>query len=175
VDSARGDVVSVVSAPFDLPAPPMVRDTVPAPPRDLVGRLLENPKPVVAVVALLVLLVLGLVVTRMLRSAPLRPRVSAPAAALALPGGSAELRLPDPAMAVEAALPVPEPVPQLAAGPDDGSAMLPVPAVAPAPPPRPALPPPPQIASTPERDQALSLIESRPDAAVRVIRNWLHN
>lgn len=175
VDSTRGDVVSVVSAPFDLPAPLMVRDAAPPPPGDLVSRLQENPKPVVAVVALLVLLVLGLVVTRTLRGTPKREvaRVAAPAAALALPSAA-----PDARPVTEPALEAPEMMPQLAAGPAEGGeerAQQAFPAVEAAPAKRPALPPPPPPASTPERDQALSLIESRPDAAVRVIRNWLHN
>jgi flagellar M-ring protein FliF len=32
------------------------------------------------------------------------------------------------------------------------------------------LPPPP---TTPEREQAIATVEQRPDAAVRVVRNWL--
>jgi flagellar M-ring protein FliF len=89
VDSTRGDVVSVVSAPFDMPAP-IVRDSVPAP-QDFVSQLQANPKPVVAVAALVVLLVFGLVVMRMLRG---RPALPAGTAAAAIAEGSAALALP---------------------------------------------------------------------------------
>jgi flagellar M-ring protein FliF len=89
VDSTRGDVVSVVSAPFDMPAP-IVRDSVPAP-QDFVSQLQANPKPVVAVAALVVLLVFGLVVMRMLRG---RPALPAATAAAAITEGSAALALP---------------------------------------------------------------------------------
>lgn len=89
VDSARGDVVSVVSAPFDMPAP-IVRDSVAAP-QDFVSQLQANPKPVVAVAALVVLLVFGLVVMRMLRG---RPALPAATAAAAITEGSAALALP---------------------------------------------------------------------------------
>ena len=205
VDTARGDVVSVVSAPFDMPAP-IVRDTVP-PPQDLVSQLQANPKPVVAVAALVVLLVFGLVVMRMLRG---RPALSASTAA-AITEGSAALALPpaptydafqlpaDPAAlpAVAGQMPAfPQPSamapPQLGAGTGGfpgfpGMEGAPAPewmdaaqqgagAAMPAPPPMPRQPLVlPPQASTPERDQAIATIEQRPDAAIRVIRSWLRS
>jgi flagellar M-ring protein FliF len=205
VDTARGDVVSVVSAPFDMPAP-IVRDTVP-PPQDLVSQLQANPKPVVAVAALVVLLVFGLVVMRMLRG---RPALSASTAA-AITEGSAALALPpaptydafqlpaDPAAlpAVAGQMPAfPQPSamapPQLSAGTGGfpgfpGMEGAPAPewmdaaqqgagAAMPAPPPMPRQPLVlPPQASTPERDQAIATIEQRPDAAIRVIRSWLRS
>ncbi|MEN9816873.1 MAG: flagellar M-ring protein [Gemmatimonadota bacterium] len=204
VDSTRGDVVSVVSAPFDMPAP-IVRDSVPAP-QDFVSQLQANPKPVVAVAALVVLLVFGLVVMRMLRG---RPAVSTAAAAIT--EGSAALALPpaptfdafqvpaDPAAlpAVAGQMPAfPQPSamapPQLGAGTGGfpgfpGMEGAPAPEwmdaaqqgaggamSAPPPMPRQPLVLPPQ-ASTPERDQAIATIEQRPDAAIRVIRSWLRS
>ena len=204
VDSTRGDVVSVVSAPFDMPAP-IVRDSVPAP-QDFVSQLQANPNPVVAVAALVVLLVFGLVVMRMLRG---RPAVSTAAAAIT--EGSAALALPpaptfdafqvpaDPAAlpAVAGQMPAfPQPSamapPQLGAGTGGfpgfpGMEGAPAPEwmdaaqqgaggamSAPPPMPRQPLVLPPQ-ASTPERDQAIATIEQRPDAAIRVIRSWLRS
>lgn len=199
VDSARGDLVSVVSAPFDMPPLPAARDSVAAP-QDLVGRLQANPKPVVAVVALLVLLVFGLVVTRMLRG---RPAAPARAAAAAIAEGSGTLALP-PAPSYESFQVPNDPAalgagnqmpafpqasamapPQLLAGTPGFPGMDGAPApewmdaaqgggAAAAPVPRAPLVLPPQT-STPERDQAIATIEQRPDAAIRVVRSWLRS
>ncbi len=145
VDSARGDGVSVISAPFDMPvvvsAPEI--DTLPTP--DMVTTVLTNPKPVIAVVALIVLLVLALVLVKALKPLPPppppAPAIAPPVSAAALGSGAPRQREPEPVAAVEERKLV-------------------------------VLPPP---ATTPEREQALATVEQRPDAAVRVTRSWLRN
>lgn len=82
VDSARGDGVSVVSAPFDMPVLAIDQAVDSLPTETMVTQVLSNPKPVVAVVALLVLLVLALVMVKALRPVP-PPPAAVPAAALA--------------------------------------------------------------------------------------------
>ncbi len=90
IDSTRGDMVSVVSAPFDMPAPIAARvDSVPTP--TTMTRVMSNPKPVVSIVAIVALLIFGLMVLRALRpkavpaepqqlsAAPALPELPAPA------------------------------------------------------------------------------------------------
>jgi len=152
VEDARGDGVSVVSAPFDLPrVPEPVVDSLPEP--TLVTKLLDNPKPVITVAALIALLVVVLVTLRALKPAPVPPPVVE--AAPALP----------------AAEPVPA-TPALAAGAptNDAFAEPALPAVDER---KPVVLPPP--ATTPEREQAIATVEQRPDAAVRVTRAWLRS
>ena len=153
VDSTRGDMISVVSAPFDIPAPIVQRDSV-LPPQDVVAKLQANPKPVVAIAALIVLLVIALVSV-----SALKPRKST-----AIAGAAPNLLLPAAGY------------PELPASSQMQSAMqglnqfeeeeLEEPK-------RPVrLPPPP---TTPEREQAMATVDQRPDAAVRVMRGWLRS
>jgi flagellar M-ring protein FliF len=157
VDEERGDGVSVVSAPFDMPVRmPAVVDTLPTP--TLVTRLMDNPKPIITIAALVVLLVLVLVLVKALKPppppAPVLPPVAdvpaiAPAAstaAVALTSGSANTVAADDVADADAQL-------------DDVKKPV-------------KLPPP---ATTPEREQAIATVEQRPDAAVRVTRAWLRS
>jgi flagellar M-ring protein FliF len=145
VDDARGDGVSVVSAPFDLPiVPAPVVDSVPAP--TMVTRLLENPKPVISIAALLALVAVVLITLRALK----QPPAARTAAALAAASGGGAIAAPS--------------LPALAAGASDpsgagGSAQPGV-----------VLPP---AFTTPEREQLIATIDQRLDAAVRVTRAWL--
>ena len=149
VDSTRGDMISVVSAPFDIPALPVVaRDTV-LPPQDIVAKLQANPKPVVAIAALVVLLVIALVSV-----SALKPKKSERMA-----GDQPNL------------LPPPNGYPELPASSAMQSAMQEYEEEAIELPKRPIRLPPP--ATTPEREQAIATVEQRPDAAVRVVRSWL--
>jgi flagellar M-ring protein FliF len=149
VDDARGDGVSVVSAPFDLPVvAATVADSLPEP--TLVTQVMNNPKPVITIAAILALLVVTLVMVRALRPAPAPPApapmlaAATPASAGALGSGSSA---PAPAAADEPeALEAPKKPVKL----------------------------PPQ-ATTPEREQAIATVEQRPDAAVRVTRAWLRS
>jgi flagellar M-ring protein FliF len=153
VDSARGDVVSVVSAPFDLPAV-ATRDTLPTP--TLAARLASNPKPIVAIAALVVVLVVALLALRALRPAP------APQAAVPLPAAQAAAALPAGTPAA-GALP--------AGAVPTGTAVAPA---TPAPDARAPIVLPP-AATRPELEQAIATVEQRPDAAVRVVRNWIRS
>ncbi len=144
IDSVRGDGVSVLSAPFDVPViEPVVMDSAPTP--TLVSRTLDNPKPVVAIASLIVLMVIALVSVRALRPAPAAATPAAfptaTPAQVALNSGLS--REPEPEQ--EALIAPRKPV---------------------------VLPPP---TTTPEREQALATVEQRPDAAVRVMRTWLRN
>jgi len=151
VDSARGDMISVVSAPFDIPAPPVVKqDSVVAP--DMIARLQTNPKPIVAIAALVVLLIIALVTL-----SALKPKKNAATAdaqrTLAPPGGYPEL----PASSqMQAAMQAAAELEQAQLQQDER---------------RPVILPPP--VTTPEREQAVATVEQRPDAALRVTRAWL--
>jgi flagellar M-ring protein FliF len=145
IDTARGDGLSVISAPFDMPViEQAVVDSVPTP--TMVTRVLDNPKPVIAIASLIVLLVIAMVSVRALKPAPVPAPVlmaAAPSNQQALSSG--QFREPEPEVDAELALAAKKPV---------------------------VLPPP---ATTPEREQAIATVEQRPDAAVRVTRTWLRN
>ncbi len=83
-DSARGDQVSVVSAPFFVPAPPVAKDTLPTP--TMVNRVLQNPKPVVAIAALVVVLVVAVLVLGALKQKKPKLDAATQAALNAAPG-----------------------------------------------------------------------------------------
>jgi flagellar M-ring protein FliF len=151
VDSARGDMISVLSAPFDVPAPLIVKkDSVPAP--DLIARLQTNPKPTVAIAALVVLLIIALVAL-----SALKPKKSAQTAAdngsRTLPPGNGYPELPASSQ-MQAAMNQAAEMEQLA-GEERRQVVLPPPV------------------TTQEREQAIATVDQRPDAAIRVTRSWL--
>ncbi len=151
VDSTRGDMISVVSAPFDMPAPIVERDTV-LPPQDIVAKLQANPKPVVAIAALVVLLVIALVSVSALK--PKKSQALAAGAPNLLPPNSGYPELPASSQMQQAMQGMNEYDQEELEEPK-----------------RPVrLPPPP---TTPEREQAMATVDQRPDAAVRVMRGWL--
>ncbi len=150
VDSARGDVVSVVSAPFDIPVPLVITpDSVVAP--DMITRLQTNPKPIVAIAALIVLLIIALVTL-----SALKPKKGAATAdgqrALAAPGYP---ELPASSQ-MQAALQAAADLEQSQLQQEERRPIV--------------LPPP---VTTPEREQAVATVDQRPDAALRVTRAWL--
>ena len=154
VDSLRGDMISVVSAPFDMPAPPVAKTPEPAPPQDLLGKIQQNPKPIVALAALVVLLILGLVTIVLLKpkKVVLPPLPEQP---VALPSATSYAELPastDMQLAMSA-----DPAFNQQAMLEEQRRNI-------------VLPPPP---TTPEREQAIATVEQRPEAAVRVVRSWL--
>jgi len=144
IDSVRGDGVSVLSAPFDVPQiAPVIVDSMPTP--TLVAKALDNPKPVVAIASLIVLMIIALVSVRALRPAPPAPApvalaASAPAQVALSSGMSRE----------------PEPERDALIAPRKPVVL-------------------PSLATTPEREQAMATVEQRPDAAVRVMRTWLRH
>lgn len=157
VEDARGDGVSVVSAPFDLPpVPTPVTDSVAEP--TLVTKVLDNPKPVITIAALIALLVVVLVTVRALKPAPAPAPVAT--AAPALPAGSTDAALGAPALAAG-------PANALAIDDADDATLVATDERKPV-----VLPPP---ATTPEREQAIATVDQRPDAAVRVTRAWLRS
>ena len=157
VDSTRGDLISVVSAPFDIPAPVVVKADTAAVVTGFVEKLQANPKPVVAIAALVVLLIIAV-----LTLLALRPKKKGQQDALPMPQGYPELP-PSSQMqqAMQAAI-------ESGMSSNDQAAyqnqlleeqrrhVV--------------LPPPP---TTPERDQAMATVDQRPDAALRVTRAWL--
>lgn len=159
VDSTRGDMISVVSAPFDMPVPVVARSDSADVPKDIIGKIQANPKPVVALAALVVLLIVALTAVFVLR-----PRksleIAAPAAPEALPGTPQYAELPASTQMQQAM----DDMQALAESADDDKPYLEEQRRAV------RLPPPP---TTPEREQAIATVEQRPDAAVRVVRNWL--
>ncbi len=158
VDSARGDMISVVSAPFDMPEAAAIADSVPTP--DLVTRLQANPKPIVAIASLLVLLVIAIVVL-----GALKPKKSAVAAgSKALPAGSNYPELPS-STSMQAALQAARDNARMQAELDQLQAQAAEEQR------RPVMLPP--VPTTAEREQAIATVDQRPDAALRVVRSWL--
>ncbi|MES2521532.1 MAG: flagellar basal-body MS-ring/collar protein FliF [Gemmatimonadota bacterium] len=156
VDSTRGDMISVVSAPFDMPVAQTVADTLPTP--DLMTRLQSNPKPIVAIAALVVLLIVAVVTM-----GALKPKKLAKGAATeALPGATGYAELPSSA-SMQQALQVARDNARMQAEIDEIQRQAEEQRVL-------TLPPPP---STPERDQAMATVDQRPEAALRVVRGWL--
>lgn len=160
VDSTRGDMISVVSAPFDMPVPVVSRSDSADVPKDIIGKIQANPKPVVALAALVVLLIVALTAVFVLRPKKSKA-IAAPAVPDALPGAPQYAELPASTQMQQAM----DDMQALAESADDDDepyleeqrrAVR--------------LPPPP---TTPEREQAIATVEQRPDAAVRVVRNWL--
>ena len=150
VDSTRGDVLSVVSAPFDMPAPLPKADTLPTP--DMLAKLQRNPKPIVAIAALVVLLIVAVVLVMALK--PKKPS-KAEQEQLALAAAAQYQMLP--ASTAPGASDNADPYAQQQLMDDRRPMMLPAPA------------------TTFEREQAMATVDQRPDAAVRVMRSWLRS
>ena len=158
VDSTRGDMISVVSAPFDIPMAPALPDSLPTP--DMMTRLQSNPKPLVAIASLIVLLVLAMVLV-----SALKPKKVAKAAEPdALPAGTPLQQLPA-SSEMQQALQQARENAQMQAELDELQAQAEERRVI-------LLPPTP---SSPERDQAIATVDQRPDAAVRVVKNWIRS
>jgi flagellar M-ring protein FliF len=161
VDSARGDMVSVVSAPFDMPKTVVARvDSTPAP-QDMLGRIQANPKPVVAIAAIAGLVLVALVMVLVLR--PKKGKQLAAANTATLPAGQQYAELPA-STQMQAAMQ------GLPSGMNTEAEMIDEHALIEEQRRAIRLPPPP---TTPEREQAIATVEQRPDAALRVTRNWL--
>jgi flagellar M-ring protein FliF len=161
-DSTRGDVISVVSAPFYMPPPPPKADSLPTP--TLVNKLLANPKPMISIAALLVVLIVSVLVLGALRTK--KPVLSAETqAAMARTAGYAEL--PAGAQMSDAMHQA------LSSGANSmsqeereaQSEFLPNGER------RPVVLPPPVMDEA--REQAMATVEQRPDAAIRVVKAWL--
>ena len=149
LDSTRGDMLSVVSAPFDIPAPIIARkDSVVAP--GMIERLQTNPKPVVAVAALVVLLVIAVLTLGALK--PKKGAQTQASGGRTLPAGSGYPELPASSQ-MHAAMQNAREMEQMQA--EDRRVILPPPA------------------TNAEREQAMATVDQRPDAATRVTRGWL--
>lgn len=157
IDSTRGDVISVISAPFDVAAPLPPADTLPTP--DMLTRLQQDPKPVVAIGAFLVLLIVAVITLGALR--PKKDKASATPALAAAPQYP---ELPASTVDLQAELERARQNAQMQAelerlqGQQEQER-------------RQILLPPPPVSA--EREQAIATVEQRPDAAVRVVRDWL--
>jgi flagellar M-ring protein FliF len=158
VDSLRGDMISVVSAPFDLPQPVVTTPYTAVAPQDMIAKIQANPKPVVALAALVVLLILGLAAVFILRpkkskalDAGQQPNALTPGTAYAeLPASSQMQTAMQDMQDMQEGYDEPEQI-------EERRAPL-------------KLPP---LPTTPEREQAIATVEQRPDAALRVTRQWL--
>ena len=152
LDSLRGDVISVVSAPFDVPIPLVATaDSLPVP-TDMLARIQANPKPVIALAALAVLLILALSMLVMLR--PGKRKTATPGTLL-----PAAVPSEDTTAAIEREATFPE-------SPTEADHQNRIEEQR-----RQIVLPPPR--TTPEREQAIATVEQRPEAAIRVVRAWL--
>ena len=151
VDSTRGDMISVVSAPFDMPAVVAVADSLPTP--DLIARLQANPKPVVAIASLVVLLLVAIVALIALK--PKKVQITTESA---LPPAPALPELAAP-VATQQALQASQTEQDAVADHFEERRAI-------------VLPP---LPTSTEREQAMATIDQRPDAALRVVRSWLRN
>lgn len=173
VDSTRGDMITVQSAPFHVPTPIVARDSVKP---TFVDRIQQNQKPITLIGALVVLLVVGVVSILALK----------PKKEKALAAGTQNAQLAEGASLLE-----------LAAGPDGQGQMQQLPGQQgqasqqqlQSAQQRADLGLPPidddyeeetkgrirlgKIITSPERDQAIATVEQRPEAAIRVTQNWL--
>lgn len=153
VDSARGDMISVVSAPFDIPVIPIVkRDTAPTP--DMMARIQTNPKPLVAIAALVVLLIVALVALSALKPKKQPKFAATEQPALAPTTGYPELPASSP---MQAAIQAAEDLELQQQAERKRQIVLPPPA------------------TTPEREQAMATVDQRLEAATRVTRGWLQS
>jgi flagellar M-ring protein FliF len=150
VDSTRGDMISVMSAPFDVPTPMARVDSVVAP-NDLVAKLQANPKPIVALAALVVLLIIAMVAINALKP----KRTLAEKVALRDAAKYAALL---PALEEQAALLAGNQMEEeeVAAEAPQQNVMTLMP-------------------TTPAREQAIATMEQRPDTAIRVMRGWIRS
>ena len=150
VDSTRGDMISVMSAPFDIPTPPVARmDSVVAP-NDLVAKLQANPKPIVALAALVVLLIIAMVAINALKP----KRTLAEKVALRDAAKYAALL---PALEEQAALLAGNQMEEDAAAEESQQNVMTL------------------MPTTPAREQAIATMEQRPDTAIRVMRGWIRS
>ncbi len=164
MDSTRGDVLSVVSAPFYIPAPPARPDSVPTP--TIVNRVLENPKPVVTIAAVVAVLIIALVMLGALRQKKAPALADGSQQALSPGNGYAELpassQMTD---AMQQALPNGNQNALNGGEYGDYGQQEQEERRAPV-----KLPPPP---TTEEREQAIATVAQRPEAAIRVSKAWL--
>ena len=162
-DSTRGDVISVVSAPFYIPPPAPKADTLPT--QTMTNKLLANPKPMISIAALVVVLIVSVLVLGAMRTK--KPTLNAETrAAMARVPGYAEL---------PAGTQMSEAMQQaLSSGANNNlseqdrdaqSEYLPNGER------RPVILPPPVTDES--REQAMATVEQRPDAAIRVVKAWL--
>lgn len=154
VDSTRGDMISVVSAPFDIPVAPVIQADTAVVVQGMIEKLQANPKPVVAIAALVALLIIAVVMVLALRP---KKRAATQLTELPMPQGYPELPASTQMQsAMDAAMDPAEQAAYQQQMMEESRRNL--------------LPPPP---TTPEREQAIAAVEQRPDAAVRVMRSWL--
>ena len=149
VDSTRGDMISVMSAPFDVPTPVVRGDSVVAP-NDLVAKLQANPKPIVALAALVVLLIIAMVAINALKP----KRTLAEKVALRDAAKYAALL---PALEEQAALLAGNQMEEETPAEEPQQNVMTL------------------MPTTPAREQAIATMEQRPDTAIRVMRGWIRS
>lgn len=153
VDSLRGDLITVASAPFNMPAAEGPREA--APELSLVQKIENNPKPYVWIGALVGLLLLAIVMVVVLKP----KKVPAPPPQAQLPAAPTYPELP--ASTQMSAAMQQQQLQQQQQEELEAVEAAPRQVVLPA------------IAISPEREQAIATVDQRPDAAIRVTRNWL--
>ena len=151
VDSARGDVITVQSAPFDLPVAITKRDSLP--PQSLLKKLEANQKLLVTASALVVLLIVAVVMVTSLK----------PKKIIEAPAQLAVANEPNELQSALQQQQLRESNAQSGGSEDDEFSLdtsktqyrLPA------------------VSLSAGREQAIATVEQRPDSAVRVTRNWL--
>ena len=161
VDSARGDAITVQSAPFDVPTISVNHDTLPTP--NMITRLQSNPKPPLAIGAFVVLLIMSVVMVLALKPKKIvEPKQTA--AQLLASGAYPELAAAQQQLQMQQQQQMRDPsVQQQLQGEDEEFSSE-----------KPRLQYRlPAIATSAEREQAIATVEQRPEAAIRVTKNWL--
>jgi len=147
VDSTRGDLISVVSAPFDMSRAEVRSDSIPT--LSVIQQVQNNPLPFVGISGMIALLIIAVVAMMALKP----KKVPTPA----VPALAAAPRYPELPPSQQMAAALQSPADDDAIEPAPRQVMLPA------------------IAISPEREQAIATVEQRPEAAVRVTRNWLRS
>ncbi|MBC8088917.1 MAG: hypothetical protein H7Z40_16755, partial [Phycisphaerae bacterium] len=145
VDSTRGDLISVISAPFDMPRVEVRTDSVPVP--TVIQQMQNNPLPFVGISAVIAVLIIAVVMMLALKP----KKVVAPK----VPELAAATRYPELPASQQMSAALQAPMDDYQIEPPARQIVLPA------------------IAVSPEREQAIATVEQRPEAAVRVTRNWL--
>lgn len=157
LDSARGDLISVVSIPFDVP-PPMVADE-PTGVQRVVETFREVQQPAMGVLGLLLAFAIALMALRALKA----PAAAEPERPSQLAGGAAT---PEGTLLAAGAATTGGAAQALREGAEE--ALIPPP-----PKPRPRIAPVIELPSSPSRETAVASVEQHPDVAARIMRAWL--
>lgn len=153
VDSTRGDNITVQSATFELPIVSTKHDTLPTP--NMITRLQSNPKPPLAIGAVVALLILAIVMVIALK--PKKIVEAAPAQLAAGGQNTLEMQAFQQQQQLQQQAGLQQQQEEDEYGIEKPKLQYRLPA----------------IATSAEREQAIATVDQRPEAAIRVTKNWL--